>query len=163
MKTIYFEEEQRMNHWWLWIIVIPITILFLYALYQQLYLGVPFGQNPMNDLGLVAFSAFIIGLFAMVFAMRLRTKIDNNGIQMSYAPFIIKKHVTWDKVLSVKVVNYGFVGYGIRWGSKFGTIYNIKGNKGIAIELLGGKKFLIGTQQPETVSSVISELLKNNK
>ena len=44
------------------------------------------------------------------------------------------------KLKSAKIVNYGFVGYGIRLGSQYGTIYNVNGNKGFAIELSNGKK-----------------------
>ena len=38
-------------------------------------------------------------------------------------------------------------GWGIRLWTKYGTVFNIKGKKGLAIELYSGKKFLIGTQK----------------
>jgi hypothetical protein len=37
--------------------------------------------------------------------------------------------VKGNEIKSNKIVNYGFVGYGIRDGSKYVTIYNMKGDK----------------------------------
>ena len=62
------------------------------------------------------------------------------------------------------VAEYG--GWGIRYG-KSGSAYNMRGNRGIQLELKNGKEFLIGTQQPEpfmqavrSVSKEISEFKK---
>lgn len=66
---------------------------------------------------------------------------------MSFFPFVRKK-VNWNEIKNIEVINYGFVGgWGIRLWTKYGTVYNMKGNKGLAIELNNGKKFLIGTQK----------------
>lgn len=79
--------------------------------------------------------------------MRLKTTIDSQGIQMQFYPFV-SKHIRWEQIKNIKVVNYGFEGgWGIRFWTKYGTIYNIKGNKGLAIELQNGKRFLIGTEK----------------
>src|SRR5690554_7570605 len=44
----------------------------------------------------------------------------------------------------------GFVGgWGIRFTMKYGTVYNIKGNKGLFVKLKNGKTFIVGTQKPE--------------
>ena len=55
-------------------------------------------------------------------------------------------------------MNYGFVGYGIRLGSKYGTVYNMKGNRGLAIELNNGKKFVIGTQKEMELKNVVEKM-----
>lgn len=158
MTKIHFEEEQRMTQWWLWLFLIALVGFFLYAIYKQLIVGEPFGENPMSDTGLIIFSVFIIGIVLLFLAIRLRTSIDEKGIQMTYRPFGVKKLASWEEMESVDIVKYGFVGYGIRWGSSYGTVYNVKGNKGIAITLKNGKKYLIGTQQPEAVSSMLKEI-----
>ena len=78
---------------------------------------------------------------------------------MQFVPFI-KKHVDWNEVKSIKVIDYGFVGgWGIRLGTTFGTVYNIKGKMGLAIELINGKKFLIGTQKAEELQIILKEIL----
>lgn len=77
---------------------------------------------------------------------------------MHFFPFI-KKQVHWDQIKTIEVVNYGFVGgWGIRLFTSYGTVYNIQGNMGLAIELTSGKKFLIGTQKPKELTLFIEKL-----
>ncbi|WP_282032750.1 hypothetical protein [Aequorivita sinensis] len=79
---------------------------------------------------------------------------------MRFFPFV-KKKVNWKDVKSAEVVNYGFVGgWGIRLGTKYGTVYNIKGNRGLAIELLNGKKFLTGTQKETELREILAKIKK---
>jgi len=154
---IEFKEEQKFTQWWLWLILIGIGLLPIYGIYKQLILGEQFGDNPMSDLGLIIFTVFVFGLIAMFWYMRMRTEIDQNEIRMSFFPFV-KKRVKWKEIKNAEVVNYGFVGgWGIRLCTKYGTVYNTKGNKGLAIELLNGKKFLIGTQKETELSEIIKK------
>ncbi|MGB5385379.1 MAG: phosphoethanolamine transferase domain-containing protein [Eudoraea sp.] len=154
---IEFKEEQKFTQWWLWLILIGIGLLPIYGIYKQLILGEQFGDNPMSDLGLIIFTVFVFGLIAMFWYMRMITEIDQNEIRMSFFPFV-KKRVKWKEIKNAEVVNYGFVGgWGIRLWTKYGTVYNTKGNKGLAIELLNGKKFLIGTQKETELSEIIKK------
>jgi hypothetical protein len=152
-----FEEVQRFRQWWLWLILIGTTLIPVYGLYQQVYLGIPFGNNPASDEGLVVFLLLMLALLVLFAFTSLRTRIDDTGIKMVFIPFK-KKTVAWDQVEQLRIVNYGFVGgWGIRLGSHYGTIYNISGNKGLAIRLKNGKKFLIGTAQPEALKSYLKK------
>ncbi len=154
MKT-EFKEEQKFTQWWLWLILIGTGIFPIIGMYKQLILGEKFGDKPMSDLGLIVFSVFIFGIIALFGLMRLKTEIDQKEIRMSYTPFI-KRNVEWKDIHSAKVVNYGFVGgWGIRLWTKYGTVYNTKGNKGLAIELKNGKRFLIGTQKEAELEELI--------
>lgn len=146
MKTV-FKEEQRFRQWWLWVILIAISGLLLFGIYKQLILGQKFGNKPMSDLGVIIFALFNFGLLAGFWFVGLKTAINSREIVITFFPFV-KKRVSWKDIKSAEIVNYGFVGgYGIRLGTKYGTVYNTKGTKGLAIELLNGKKFLIGTQK----------------
>lgn len=76
---------------------------------------------------------------------------------MSFFPFV-KKTTKWTDMKKAEVINYGFVGgWGIRLRTKYGTVYNIKGNKGLAIELLNGKKYLIGTQKETEMYEIVKK------
>ena len=70
---------------------------------------------------------------------------------------LLRKSFSWEEIASINVQQYKFVGYGIRFSSQYGTCYNTKGNKGIVIELKSGKKYLIGTQEPKKVKSIIQK------
>lgn len=157
MKT-EFKEEQKFTQWWLWLILIPVGILPIFGIYKQLILGDKFGDKPMSDLELVIFTLFVFSLIGFFFIMKLKTSIDKNGIQMSFFPFVRKK-VNWNEIKNTEVVNYGFVGgWGIRLWTKYGTVYNMKGNKGLAIELNNGKKFLIGTQKETELKKFMEKM-----
>jgi len=157
---IKYKEEQKFTQWWLWLILIGIGIIVILGLYKQLIVGEKLGNNPMSDLGLLITSVFVFGLIAMFWFMRLKTEIDQNEIRMHFFPFI-KKRVNWKTIKRAEVVNYGFVGgWGIRLGTKYGTVYNTKGNKGLAIELLNGKKFLIGTQREDELNKILEKVFE---
>lgn len=153
--TTTFTETQRFSQWWLWILIGGITALIGYGFVQQVLLGMPFGDKPMSDIGLTIFTTVMIGFLIFFASMRLRTRIDGEGIQMRYTPFINRKY-KWSEIQSVEVLQYGFVGYGIRYGSKHGIVYNVNGNKGLAIKLKSGKQFVIGTQRPEELQGFLS-------
>ena len=76
---------------------------------------------------------------------------------------MVKKRVNWKEIKNAEIVNYGFVGgWGIRLWTQYGTVYNMKGNKGLAIELLNGKNFLIGTQKPKELTAMLEKISPKN-
>lgn len=154
---IEFKEEQKFTQWWLWFILIPIVFLPIIGVYKQFIIGEPFGDKPMSDIGLVVFAIFIFSLVGLFILMKLKTTIDTNKIEMNFFPFV-RKTTKWTEIKKIEVVNYGFVGgWGIRLWTKYGTVYNIKGNKGLAIELLNGKKYLIGTQKETEMNEIVKK------
>lgn len=155
--TTEFKEEQKFTQWWLWLILIGVGGLQFYAVYKQLILGEAFGENPMSNLGLILLSILVLGLIIMFRSLCLRTRIDQHEIRMNFFPFASKR-IPWKKVRKAEIVNYGFVGgWGMRLWTKYGTVYNIKGNKGLAIELENGNKFLIGTQRVDELNEVLKK------
>lgn len=154
---IEFKETQKFNQWWLWVILIGIGIIPIYGIYKQLILGENFGNNPTSDLGLVFVSVIIFSIVGLFGFLRLKTEIDENEIRMNFFPFV-KKRINWREIKSVNIVNYGFVGgWGIRLWTKYGTVYNTNGNKGLAIELTNGKKILIGTQKETELNKIVEK------
>ncbi|WP_430412418.1 hypothetical protein [Kordia sp.] len=155
---IQFTEEQKFSQWWLWLILISVGIMPIYGIYKQLIRGESFGSKPMSDTGLIIVAIVVFLVIGLFLIMRLQTTIDAAGIHMRYFPFI-KKDVKWHEIKKAEVVNYGFVGgWGIRLWTSYGTVYNIRGNKGLAIELQNGKKFLIGTQKETELTEVIEKV-----
>lgn len=161
--SIAFKEVQKFTQWWLWLILIGIGILPILGIYKQLILGEKFGDKPMTDLGLIIFCVFIFGLIAMFWFMRLKTEIDQNEIHINFVPFY-KKRVKWDEIKNAKVIKYGFVGgWGIRLFTAYGTVYNVKGDTGLAIELRNGKKILIGTQKETELKKIVEKTFLQNQ
>jgi 4-amino-4-deoxy-L-arabinose transferase-like glycosyltransferase len=157
MKT-EFKESQRFTQWWLWVILIICTILPLFSIFNLQKESA--SDNPTSHTDLIIYLVIIFAVIVLILFMRLKTEINQTAIKISFFPFV-KKTINWSDVKSAKIVNYGFVGgWGIRLGTKYGIIYNINGNKGLALELLNGKKLLIGTQKESELSefSMIEKL-----
>lgn len=115
--------------------------------------------NVHSNPGLI----ILIAVSLLFLFMRLDTKVDDRGISFKFFPFV-KKEYMWSEISSAKVVDYGFVGgWGIRLYTSFGTVYNVKGSKGLAIELKDEKKFCLGTQRPEELQNILSSIPSKNE
>lgn len=86
-------------------------------------------------------------------SIKLVTEVHSDGIKVYFSPLHFpSKYLSWQEIESIyprvysPVADYG--GWGIRYG-KSGSAYNIRGNQGVQLILKNGKKFLIGTQQPD--------------
>ncbi|RMG78816.1 MAG: hypothetical protein D6714_17395 [Bacteroidetes bacterium] len=155
-----YREEQRFTQWWLWAILIGIGILPVYALIKQIGLGHPVGDHPMTNLGLVLFALFVLGFVVLFYKMRLITEIDDREIRIRFIPFSTRVF-RWEDIESAEIVDYGFVGgWGIRYGSKYGVVYNMSGRIGLAIRTKSGKKMVVGTQRPDELGKVAKACLR---
>jgi hypothetical protein len=143
-----FTEMQRFTQWWVWAFLIGLLCLPLYGIYQQILRGEPWGNNPMSDTGLWIFLLGMLAFIGFFAYIELRTEVDQRGVRVRLRP-IAGRVFKWENIEKVEPITYGFVGYGLRLSFKYGTVYNIKGNKGVAIYLQDGGRYLIGTQQQE--------------
>lgn len=154
-----YTEVQKFNQWWLWIILIGLVSLPTYGLVQQLFLGKPFGSQPISDAGLLVFFGTMWFLFGFFRYLELRTEIDASGIRAHLRP-LNSENFTWDQIEHLELIRYGFVGYGFRFSAKYGTVYNTSGNKGLCIVLKSGSRYVIGTQNPEGIKKTLKVLKK---
>ena len=158
--NILFKEKQKFNLWWLWILLIGITLIPVYGIYKQIFNGEQFGNNPLSDSGLILFLVFMILFLLFFWMMKLTTEINKESIKVKFFPFT-HKTILWKDVKTAEIINYGFVGgWGIRLGTKHGTVYNVKGNIGLAIELKNGEKICIGTQKEDELNRIVKEAIK---
>lgn len=155
---LLFKEKQKFTQWWLWLIMTGIAGFFLYGIVVKIISERKFSDDLMLNMGLILVSLFIFGLIYFMWYLTLITEINSEGIKMNFIPFL-KKDIKWNDIKSAKIVNYGFVGYGIRYGSTYGTVYNTNGKMGLAIELKDGKKFVIGTQKEKELNDILDKCL----
>ena len=127
-------------------------------MYYQLILGKTFGDNPMSDNGLIIFAICSLFFVFMFYKLQLKTEITCENLSFRFIPFI-KRTISLSEIASMQVINYGFVGgWGIRLLTQYGTVYNVRGNKGLHIKLKNGKQFIIGTQKPQELEKVVEQL-----
>jgi len=152
-----FKEVQKFTQWWLWLIILGVATLPIYGIYKQLIIGEKFGTNPLSNNELILFSIFVFFLISLFWLIKLTTQINNDEIKIKFFPFLTKS-IKWDTIKNAEIINYGFIGWGIKIGTKYGTVYNTKGKVGLAIELNNGKKYLIGTQKEAELKKLINEI-----
>lgn len=157
-SNIVFKEKQRFTQWWLWALLLVIMLTFVIGIYNQLILGEPYGNEPLSDVGLIVVSIFFFGMIVLLILIRLTTELTETELKMKFYPFISKR-IPWSEVENAVVINYGFVGgWGIRLGSSYGTVYNIKGLTGLSITLKNDEKFIIGTQKSAELKQFMTRL-----
>jgi hypothetical protein len=149
-----YREVQKFRQIWIWAVVIALVGLMWYAFVIQILYHRPFGDNPMPDVFLIIFwMIFGLGLPALIFFSKLVTEVRGDGIYIRFYPFHLSFHkIAFKDLKRYEVRTYHplleYGGWGIRYGSK-GKAYNVSGNRGVQLELLNGKRLLIGSQRPE--------------
>lgn len=156
MKAPY-QEEQKFQALWMWFILGAVSVIPFIGIFQQIFRGIPFGNNPLSDAGLIVFTVVCILPLLLFSITRLRTTIDDDSITVNYFPFL-RKRFKWSDISEAEVIDYGFVGgWGIRMLTKHGTVYNVSGREGLKILLNNGNKYVIGTQNPEELKEYLRE------
>jgi hypothetical protein len=175
MEKKLFSEEQRFDQLWLkvplYVLAVGNVALFAYGFYKQLIAGKPWGDNPMSDVALAftTFAVFLIwGLVFFLFEKtKLITAIYKKEIRLRFPPFFYKEKTIPIKLIQkMEVRKYNpiteYGGWGLRYGLR-GKAYNVKGNMGLQIQFINGKKLLIGTQKPDQAKWAITKIIEGEK
>jgi hypothetical protein len=150
MSTLRFEERQSFRQPWLWVLMLTTLALLLVA-----SLLAPEGQTvPWVVLGIVLASGLLL------FSMRLSVRVDAEAIRIRFFPVWNKtiplpEVVRWEARTYRPILEYG--GWGIRYSFGKGWAYNVRGNQGVQLELVNGKRILIGSQRAEELAGAIGE------
>ncbi len=175
MMIPWFEETQRMrdNVWILWmcgiLLILPLPLVY-YGLFEQLVIGQPWGNDPMSDTGLIAFSGFItivsLGVLYMITSFQLETRIDREGIHYRLLPIVR----SWKLIVREEIAEYHFEdkfkpfegGGGVgrhRNIFKRLTTYRMYSRKHIDIKKKDGQRILLGTINKEGMAMAIRKLM----
>ncbi len=102
-----YTEIQRFRQWWMLILLGTVSVMLYYGAISQWYTGVPWGDNPMSDLGLL-FPVILITLVDwLVLGSTLRTRIDSEGVRVRFAPFLWRETLyPWSEIAEANVREY---------------------------------------------------------
>ena len=159
-----YRETQYFRQLWLWALVLFISLLSLYGVFQQLILGEPFGNNPAPDSMMVVLAIiFGLGLPLFMYMMNLTIEIRSDGLYFRFFPFHLSFHrIATEEIKGFEACTYSpirdYGGWGIRYGRK-GKAYNVSGNRGVQLELSKGKHLLVGSQKPEELVEALNTTL----
>ena len=155
-----FKEEQRFKQTWL-IVLLAVSILVSVVVITKEYV------EENSKMTTNEFVLTLIGIsisVAFIFFFKLKTNIDEKGIQYQFSPFHLKmKLIKWEEIKKAQVRTYDpiseYGGWGIKggsfWNKEKGKCVNISGDIGIQVEFKNGKKLLIGTQKKEEAQHVL--------
>lgn len=164
-----FREEQRFRQVFFRGIIILMILLFIvlfgYGIISQLVIGRPWGNRPMSDAGLLlaaSFALLVLGCVTfLLFTARLMTEVRSDGLYLKFTPFHRDfRKINWHEIRRFgtrvyrPIREYG--GWGIRYGCS-GMAYNVSGNRGVQLELVSGKRILIGSQRADELAAAIAE------
>ncbi len=174
MEKIFFSEEQRFSNFWLYVfVVIAFTIAIVptvTALYSQVVLGIPYGDEPATNQGLIVLLVILITMFVLTLLlfkkMKLVTEVRGKGVFYRYPPFIPKfRKIGKEEIEKYEIRKYNpireYSGWGIRYSwAKSGRAYNVKGNIGLQLYLKDGRKILFGTQRSDALKRAMDKMMK---
>ena len=101
------------------------------------------------------------------YKLKLITQVRQDGLYIKFAPvhFSFKK-IQLDDLNKHYVRTYNpikeYGGWGIKYG-KMGKVYIVSGDRGMQLEFIDRKNFLIGSQKSEQLDSAIMGYLKSKE
>lgn len=168
-EGIFFREVQGFRQPWIWALVLiaPVTLLIVFGhgIVQQIVFGEPWGDRSFSDTGLLVFSTAMIALsclpVVLIAWMKLITEVRSDRLVVRFAP-LRGRQIRFDEIVRHEARTYRpireYGGWGIRYSmSGRGMAYNVSGNRGLQLELSGGKKILIGSQRAEELDRILQE------
>jgi hypothetical protein len=168
MHSERFHETQRFRQRWVWAVIIASIALAVlitgFGVWQQVVRGVPFGDEPTSNTGLLfAFGLTVaigLGVILLIKASQLDVAVRDDEIFIRFRPFHLNgRHIALRDVADAKmrvyrpILEYG--GWGIRMGFS-GMAYNVSGNEGVQLVLADGSRVLIGSQRSRELEAAIT-------
>ena len=145
---ILFEERQKFNQWWLWVILLVLPLLSI----------IPFNSDGIN----YNYVLICIAIPLIFYFFELRTFVTKEGLHYQFFPFHLKKHlIKLDEIEKIEALQYkplgDYGGWGIRYGFK-GKAYNVSGNKGVKIFLKNGTNIIFGSQKYKEMDRALKKI-----
>lgn len=147
MATVYFHEEQRFSP----VIIIAAAIMLVVGIALLL---VPWAG--VAGISVVSIATALVLTFAV---LKLVTEVRDDGLYVRLFPLPFR-HFALETIASYQVRTYRpireYGGWGLRSGFS-GAAYNARGNRGVQLVLVSGRRVLIGSQQPEALEAAIAK------
>jgi len=158
MSKIEFFEKQKFTQLWVWCLLIA-SFLIPYL--------IPILSN--DDISFLNYDSRILLVLGLVFCLffyllELRVSVNEQGIHYQFFPIHLKSHIIkYDEIENIEAITYSpikdYGGWGIRYRFK-AKAYNVKGNKGVKVNLKNGRHILIGSQKTEAFVQALNKFMK---
>lgn len=106
---------------------------------------------------LIGFIALLVVVLVLWMFTKLTVEIDSEFLKIRFGAGIIRKKFPINEINSFREVkNPWYYGWGIRI-TPYGILYNVSGFLAVEIEMKSGKKYRIGTDEPEKLAQAIKK------
>ena len=102
----------------------------------------------------------VVAAFILLSLCSLTTVVSDNDVQVWFGVGLIRRRIALNRIASAAAVqNHWIYGWGIRWIPN-GWLWNVSGLEGVELALVNGRRFRIGTDEPEQLSAAIRGALR---
>lgn len=123
------------------------TLTQMRALLRDTRAGRP--RKWLHVPGLLAFAAFMLAF------SRLTTAVDETHVSAGFGGGLARRRFALHSIEAAGVVKVSwFAGWGVRL-TPHGWLYNAWGRDAVRLSLAGGRRFTIGTDEPEVLLAAI--------
>ena len=160
-----FEEKQKLNFWWLYILIGIETIITLTLV---TYSEAGFTLNGLESIFYMPIwlPVFLFGLVYLINRSTFHFSIDENGVEYRYWPFVRRKFISWEVVDAAYLRKYDALGEYGGWGLRYKLWFKLKDRAyifndrtiGLQFELPDNRKLLFSTSKKEELESFLSNL-----
>ena len=117
------------------------------------YFNVMTNFHPLTLIGLTIV-LIVLGIFS-----RLTVTVDDQMIKIQFGLRIIRKAFLLREIGAYRVVkNPWYYGWGIRFTPR-GWLFNVSGFSAIELQMKNGKRYRIGTDDPDNLAKAVDEAL----
>lgn len=134
-----------------------ISIIFIF---QFILFGIFSFSN--DELSFIYWAVFLILPLSILFLFgNLKVELNDSGIHYKMFPFV-NKTIAWNEIEKYEIVKISplvdFMGWGIRYSSKYGWSYILDTNYAIFIQKKNGKKSALSVKNETEISIYLKSI-----
>ncbi len=160
MTEPLFHERQYCRMIWVWalVVVVAATAWMLFGGY--LFLGLDLGSDPPPRWLAVALLGILGVLFPLSLVLfRLDITVAYEELRFSMGPFFFRRFPLRE-IARAEAVQYrpmrDYLGWGIKWMPGRGWSYTVDGDRGVRVQLVSGRTFLLGSRRPDELAAALA-------
>lgn len=161
MSDVLFRERQALPLGYARLTLAMPPAALLVVTCRQLIWHLPWGNPPVTNTDLIFLTSLTVVLYARLITVRLVTELRPDRLSVAMKGFCRRSRVALAEIRSAVPVDYDPVheyhGWGVRNGPR-GQAYIASGNRAVQLELVDGRKLLVGSQRPHELASRIAEM-----